>query len=944
LLAKTAMPRATRTPLSTYRVQWQTDFGFREALAITPYLEALGITDLYVPPVAKAQRGSLHGYAVVDPSVVNPELGTEDDLLALGRSLAARRMGLVVDLVPNHMGIAGGENRFFVDVLENGRCSVYADLFDIEWDPPKEALEDKLLLPVLGEQYGDALASGKLRVTHRAGDVELDYGALALPLEPMSLVPILESAAGALSDGDDKSELMSIAASFRHLPPPSSSDPASREERSREKEIGKRRLRELVERSAPVSVALDAEIATYTNGRLDALLREQCYRPCFWRVALEATNYRRFFDVNDLAAIRVELPWVFDTVHELAFRLVREGAVHGLRIDHVDGLYNPRQYLSDLSAALERETPPGAPHPWVIVEKILEPGELLPESFACEGTTGYDFARLATGILIDPAAQSTLESLYHRITRDLRSFGEIAVAMKRFTLEYILSSEVAMLTRALERIADADPRSRDFSRKSLESAIVGTMACFPVYRTYVEPDGTRSESDVAHIERAIAGASRRHVAVDRSVFAFLRGVLLGRSGGADADPADHEARVAFAMKFQQTTGPVMAKAIEDTAFYAMPMFLAANEVGSDPSHIGVELEAFHRELGRRAERSPRGMNATSTHDTKRSEDVRARLAVLSEMPEEWRSALARWRRVAKRHRARVGTDVAPSPEDELAFFQTVVGAAPFGVDRSTLRELAPRLRESALKAAKEAKQRTSWLQPDEDYEAAIVRFIDAMLADDEFAGDVVVFCRALDPHGASNALAQCAVKLLAPGVPDFYQGSEIWHQRLVDPDNRCPVDFAALRGRLLRLREDGRSKEERARAALARYVDGDVKLLVTSEGLALRRSLPRLFVEGAYVPLSSDRHALAFARTLDDREASTVIAVAARLPRTLLQGEPAFATGTRFGDRRLRTPRALQGTYEDRLTGVRVVIDDATSLARILATLPVALLRRIGRP
>lgn len=942
------MPSNSRAPLSTYRLQWQTDFGFKEAQSLVGYLEALGISDMYLPPVTAAQKGSLHGYAVVDPSRVNPELGEENDLVSLGHALGQRKMGLLVDFVPNHMGIAAGENRFFVDVLENGRGSIYAELFDIEWDPPKESLSGKILLPILGEQYGEALASGKLRVAHDAGRLELIYGSLRLPLEPSSLVPLLEEAAAALAEGDEKSELMSVGASFRHLPSHQSADAASREERNREKEIGKRRLRDLVARSAPADASLAAVATTYAGdepwkaARLDSLLREQCYRPCFWRVALEATNYRRFFDVNDLAAIRVELPWVFDTIHELVLRLVHQGAVTGLRIDHVDGLYNPRQYLADLEAALARELPPDASPPLVVVEKILEPGEALPESFACDGTTGYDFCRLATGVLIDRSAQTDLERTYRRVTHEARSFSEITYETKRFVLDYILSSEVAMLVRALERIADASPRARDFSRKSLEAAIMGTMASFPVYRTYVEPDGSRSESDLGHIERALGAAARRYPAVDKSVFAFLRDVLLGRSKGGvkpsdESALADHEARIAFAMKFQQTTGPVMAKAIEDTTFYAYPMFLAANEVGNDPKHIAVSVEEFHRELALRAERMPRTLNATSTHDTKRSEDVRARLAVLSEMAGDWRSAVARWRRIAKKHRTRIAGELAPAPQDELAFYQTVIGVAPFGADARAISELAPRLREHAQKAAKEAKLRTSWLQPDEAYETALAAFVDGMTRDAAFVEDVVAFTKRLDPHGASNALTQTVLKLLAPGIPDFYQGSEAWHLRLVDPDNRVPVDFSELKGRLKNLREDGRSKKERATFCLENYATGDIKLLLTSEGLALRRAMPRLFANGNYLPLESDAHAIAFARTF---EGQAVIGIGTRLPFRLLDGENGFASGAKVRSRRLRVPRSLIGDYTDILTGESVTIEESTPLERVLSNLPFAILRR----
>lgn len=913
-------------PTATYRVQWREGFGFKQAAELIPYLETLGISHLYVPPIFRA--GSLHGYDVVDPHELNEALGGAEAFDALARALRERRMGLLVDFVPNHMGISAGTNRYFDDVLEDGQLSIFADYFDIEWDPPKETMRGKVLLPILAESYGEALEQRKVRPHQQGGTIGLAYEQHHLPVALTTLASLLEEAAGELGSGPEGlgKDLVRIATHLRQLSTWPCSSAAERDARHRQKEATKRSLGELLAREPNVAAAFEALFARMverTSGEWDALLREQHYRLSSWRVALEATNYRRFFDVNELAAIRVEEPRVFEMVHEKILSLVHAGLVAGLRIDHLDGLYDPRAYLDSLGSALGRAS--GRSSFYVVVEKILEPGETLPTAFRCAGTTGYDFARLATGVLIDPDADATFARLYRLTTGDRRDFEDAARECKRFILSYILASEVAMLTRALERIADSEPRSRDLSRKSLEAAIVGIMESMPVYRTYIEPGSEEDAEGVLHLERAVADAASRYPGVGRMVFAFVRDVLLR--------PSD-EARARFAMKFQQTTGPAMAKAVEDTAFYGYPKFLGACEVGTTPAQIGVHPDSFHQACAQRLRHWPLSLNTTSTHDTKRSEDVRARLAVLSEAPAAWAAAVKRWSRIGRAKRE--SSDV-PTKGDEYYFFQTVIGLTPFSATPMAVRCLSERVVDHMVKAAKEAKRSTSWIHPDPAYEAALASYARAMLDDDAFLDDLCAFSRSLDPFAASNALAQCVLKCTAPGIPDFYQGAESWLQTLVDPDNRGGVDFHAHASRLDAM--DTKPTPADVREWLDRYQDGRIKTHVTRRLLELRRAFPELFLQGDYQALEAGRHVLAFSRTW--AETSIVVAVT-RLAYQRLGGEATFAIGAKSSRDNIAIPLHLVGAYRNPLTGELISLTSMTPASSVLSEWPVAVLLRNG--
>ncbi|HSO32335.1 MAG TPA: malto-oligosyltrehalose synthase, partial [Labilithrix sp.] len=653
------------------------------------------------------------------------------------------------------------------------------------------------------------------------------------------------------------------------------------------------------------------------------ILMEQSYRLAFWRVATEEINYRRFFDVNDLTAIRMEESAVFDATHELLLRLVAEGRVQGVRLDHTDGLYDPAEYFAKLRRAIQLATGESARGDvYLVAEKILSGGEELPVRWAIEGTTGYDFLALATGVLVDRAAEKAFTRVYQEATGDTRPFAEHARESKRSTMRSSLSSEIHMLSRRLERIAMRDRRSRDFTLPMLHRAVAETIAAFPVYRTYIRPDGSRQATDEHIIRRATRLALRKNPEVEPSVFDFLRDVLLLDHASLDQD--DREARVQFAMRFQQITGPVMAKSIEDAAFYSYVRFVALNEVGGAPERFGTPLGELHGANDLRRQRWPRAMTATSTHDTKRGEDVRARLAVLSELPEAWESWVREWQSLAVLHVTTLEDEVAPSAIDQYLFFQSALGAYPLSEGTS---DFVDRVAAYATKAAREAKQHTSWLSPNEPYETALTKFVTGMLTSDAFAASLAAKVEVLAPYGASNSLAQVVLRLASPGVPDTYQGSELWDLSLVDPDNRRPVDYEARRAALRSL-EGARAKD-----LLASFRDGKVKLHVLRAGLRLRRDLPRTFLEGDYAPIDAGEEIVAFAR--NHAEGSVVCAVT-RFPYRVTGGKAPFAIDDVWGTRQVPIPR---GAWRDVLTGARITVDSAgLAAARLFAELPVALL------
>ncbi|HEV8633795.1 MAG TPA: malto-oligosyltrehalose synthase [Chloroflexota bacterium] len=904
-----------RVPASTYRLQLRREFGFRDAAAIVPYLHRLGVDWLYASPYLKARAESTHGYDVSDHNQLNPALGEAADYEAMVAALRRRGMGQLLDIVPNHMGIGEPSNVWWWDLLENGRASLYADYFDVDWrplSPLPEETRDRVLLPFLGDQYGRVLETGRLRVELREGLPALRCYDHPLPLAPesyaLALGPVLER----LDDEDPAAaELASILTAMRHLP----GGPAKRH---REVGVAKRRLVALLRHDPGIGAAVD-RVIDKLNGRigdpgsfdrLDQLLGAQHYRLAYWRVASEEINYRRFFDVNDLAAIRMENPAVFAATHRLVLRLVAEHEVMGLRLDHPDGLWDPAEYTARLRQA--------AGGLYLVAEKILAPDEPLPESWAVDGTVGYEVLNALTALFVDASRERRIGAVYRRFTGQATTFHEVVYQSKRLIMRSSLAGEGNVLARMLRRIASRNRLYRDFMLNDLRHAVREVIACFPVYRTYVrEGDRRTGRRDRAYVERAIAEARRRNPTTDASYFAFLRDLLLLKVD-------DPEAR-SFVMKLQQVTGPVAAKGVEDTAFYAYNRLVALNEVGGEPDRFGVSVGRFHRLCAERARRQPGGLTPTSTHDTKRSEDVRARIAVLSELPGEWERSLTEWERLNRRKRRRVGGRSAPDRNEEYLLYQTLLGAWPIDAERAV---------EYMRKAAKEAKVNTSWISPNEEWDAALEAFVRAVLADEAFLAAFAPLQRRVAGYGLYNALGQTLLRLTVPGVPDVYQGQELWDYSLVDPDNRRPVDYRRRR----RLLDALLARRPDPGELLASWCDGRIKLWLTHCGLTLRRERPGLFHEGAYLPLTAEGrrrgNVVAFAR----RRGDELAVVAAPRLVTRLTADPADPPlgPAVWEDTALPVP---PGRYVDRLTGCPLAVGaEPLAVGELFRELPVALL------
>jgi len=982
---------ATRRPASTYRVQLTKDFGFERAAAIVPYLHALGVTDLYLSPILEAVPGSTHGYDTVDHGQISLELGGEAGYAMLCEALARHGLGQIVDFVPNHMGV-GPLNAWWMEVLENGPSSRYAYFFDVDWRPVKAELENKVLIPVLGDQYGVVMEKGELRLERQGGTFYVRYWDHRFPVAPRSVPQVLSHRLEELRDAlgpEEPSvwELESICTSLQKLAPRSETDAQKVAERAREKEVAKRRLLGLCEASPAVREHIDGNVALF-NGRpgeprsfdlLDHLLDSQAYRLAHWRVAGEEINYRRFFDVNGLAAIRMEDERVFDEAHRLMLDLVRQGKVNGLRIDHPDGLYDPTAYFRRLqasalleegraiaerrgaklearsAAALRARLEAGhaagelPPRPlYVVAEKILSSHERMPEAWAIDGTTGYEFLAAASGLFVDASAEESLTEGYARFTGLRQDFRDIAYQNKRIITSSSMASEINMLVNRLNRISETNRRTRDFTLNELRRALVEFVSHFPVYRTYVTPAGEVDERDRRYVEATLLRARRRSPVTDPSIFDFLRDVLLLRYPDGLAE-AEQRQWLEFTLKLQQVTGPVTAKALEDTAFYVYDRLVSLNEVGGEPREFGTSVKAFHALNAARRERWPGSLAATSTHDTKRSEDVRVRIAALSEAPREWRALLARWARHHRHLKTDVDGEAAPDRNDELLLYQTLLGTFPDPAPRPGSEEhaaYAGRITAYMQKAIREAKIHTSWTNIDGGYEQAVTRFTEGVLGAPDFLESFVPFARRVATAGRISSLSQVALKLASPGPTDIYQGCELWDLSLVDPDNRRPVDFA-LRTRLLD--ELGRRAEggPAARAALAREVsqpdvlrDGRAKLLLLRQGLRLRRERPALFLEGDYLPLTVEGpHAdrvIAFARR---QGGAALVCVAPRLTLGLLDdgGAP-----TSRWEGRVALPAGFPGPLADIVSGARRDVGELR-LADVFSDFAVALLATPGQ-
>ncbi len=1061
---------ARRVPRATYRLQFHKGFTFADALEQVPYLQDVGASDVYASPVLAARPGSAHGYDVCDPTRVNPELGGEPGLDALGAALRARDMGLILDTVPNHMGIGDPSNIWWNDVLENGPSSVYALWFDISWHPVNPNLENKVLLPILGDQYGTVLEAGQIRLAYEQGAFALHYYDRRLPIDPstypMILRHVLDRLVEALGKDDPRvRELQSVLTALSYLPPRTEADPERVTERHREKEVIKGRIAHLVSGApanggregaarrvlsqdageAPggsrpplagpeVAAAVD-EIVRQFNGRpgepasfdlLHGLLDAQAFRPAYWRVATEEINYRRFFDINELAAICVERPQVFEATHRVYFELLARGVATGLRIDHPDGLWGPTAYVRQLQEqyVLARARARMAPKPlpaaleeevkrlldlrlsmadhrtengnttdassidnqkaksdnrtwplYVVAEKILTEDEELPRAWTVDGTTGYDFVNLVNGLFVDPANGGDFERIHTSFAGGAADFRRLVNATKKMIMHVSMASEVNALSHHLDRISERNRRYRDFTLNSLTFVIREIIACLPVYRTYVTGPEHVTLRDRAFVEAAVEQAKLLNPRTAESIFDFVRDTLLFRKIG-DFREEDRPALVEWAMRFQQLTGPIMAKGVEDTALYVYNRLASLNEVGGSPDHFGVSLEKFHRVNAERQRAWPHALLATSTHDTKRSEDVRARLNVLSELPRQWEEAMGRWSRLNADRKTVVDGEPVPDANDEYLLYQTLLGAWPLGpLTAEAYANFRDRIAAYMHKATKEAKVHTSWVNANEEYDAAVRDFVFRVLPDPPAGdgrpvlveGDGDVAGAAVDPRSASpfladllglqqkvafygyfNSLSQVLLKCTCPGVPDFYQGTELWDFSLVDPDNRRPVDYA-LRRRLLdglKATAAGLGEDLRPLAGdlLGHLADGRIKLYLTWRALAHRREHGRLFAEGSYQPLEAagpkGGHVCAFARRL---EAEAAVVVVPRLLVGLTGGreEPPTGPGV-WHDTWLPLPDEDRGRrYRHAFTGEVLAVEErdgrpGLALAVVLGSFPLA--------
>lgn len=949
--------------LATYRLQLNPDFGFRRAREVAAYLHDLGITHCYSSSILAAMPGSTHGYDVIDPSRVNPELGTEEEFKAWCRSLHDHGMGLILDVVPNHMGIADALNRWWYDVLENGSSSRYAGAFDIDWHPLKRELHNKVLLPILSDHYGVVLENQDITVAYEEDRFVVRCGDCRLPLAPKSWSTVLSYGLEALlsedmaqAESEGLTELQSILTAIRHLPDRENSTADEREEREREKEVIRKRIAVLMAHHQRIAAFVQGNLRLFNGiagepcsfNLLDELLNQQAYRLASWKVASEEINYRRFFDINELAAIRVEEGSVFDATHEVIFKLLRDGTATGVRIDHVDGLYDPGEYLQHLQSWARRELNDGssAERPlFIVVEKILGLDEPLPQSWPIEGTTGYAFLNTVNGLFVDHTRERAFSDLYRRITKRSQPYADMVYEAKQLIMRASMASEINVLGHQLNLLSEKDRRSRDFTLNSLTNAIREIIACFPVYRTYVTV-GTEpvSERDKSFIHRAVAQAKRRNPTIGGEVFDFIRGLLL-KERRPEGDKADEYER--FVMKFQQTTSPVTAKGIEDTVFYRYNRLLSLNEVGGEPQRFGIAPEVFHRRMVDRQARWPKGLSATATHDTKRGEDVRARLNVLSEIPDEWKTRVTRWMKLNAKHRAKQESEEIPEANDEYLLYQTLLGAWPLGDLRPDERsDFCTRMQQYMEKAIHEAKVHTSWVNPNREYDDGVRRFVQAILDDgrtNKFLDDFLPFKERIAGAGVFNSLAQTILKVTAPGTPDFYQGSELWDWNLVDPDNRRPVDYAR-RHTLVRELKDVLERPDRFDAVqdLVRHsADGRIKLYLILAGLHCRRMQADVFEQGRYVPLEAEgpeaRHLLTFARLHGTHMVMVVV------PR-LVALRSAEAKGSIWNETWVMMPAEWKvSQLQDVLTGRSIVPDckgerDMVRASELFAACPVGVL------
>ena len=954
--AETAIP-PSQIPSATYRLQFSHKFRFEDATRILDYLRDLGITHIYASPILGSRHGSEHGYDATDPTRIDPDLGSEEDFYAFQDALRERGMGIVLDIVPNHMA-ASSENPWWMDVLENGPGSAFASYFDIDWRAGPRSLEGKILLPVLGQPFGEALESSELRLLFQQGKFLIQYDESTFPLAPKSYRNVLINRIDTLADLlEEKTaayeEYSGILASLASLFRNENTVPESPADKRLKFETIRGRLQQLAATSNEIEQFIQANITEF-NGKqgdpasyclLEGLLSEQYYKLAHWQNVNESINYRRFFTITDLVGMRVEDSAVFEATHSLILRIAARQSAVGLRIDHVDGLRDPEGYLQKLREKLRETHANGHPaDAYLLVEKILAQDERLPAVWPVDGTTGYDYLNHANGIFTYRDNASTLEQIYsHFIGKEL-TFADVVVEKKRLVMNSLLGVEVRALGRQLAELAGDDRYARELPRSELISALIETTACLPIYRTYARNLDMPDDSKLV-LERAIAKARTAKPHLNPACFDFLRDVLL-LLAPPHVLSRQREARLSFVMRWQQFTGPIVAKGVEDTALYVYYPLVSLNEVGGDaqPS-AAASREQFLDFLAQRQAHWPHSMNATTTHDTKRSEDVRARINVLSEIPEQWEAHLKRWAEFNAVHKPDLIGQRVPYANEEYFLYQTLLGIYP--ADGKPSESLLQRLQDHVVKATREAMVHTRWTRPNLAHEQALTEFVESVLSPGKsrkFLADFLAFHASIAFFGMINSLSQTLLKITCPGVPDFYQGSELWDLRLVDPDNRRPVDFELSMNSLSELRHERRDPIQQVSDLLAHWPDGQIKLWLIHQALRFRSQHLSLFLEGQYLPLqvsgSRSDCAVSFLRRRDQNLAIVVV------PRWLAhtQSPPGRIPPPEFwGDTLLHLPSPAPLLWRNVLTSEPIVAsrsDDNVSvkLGDILRHLPVGLL------
>lgn len=925
-------------PSSTYRIQFNPGFGFRDAASIASYLAELGISDMYASPIFRARQGSTHGYDIVDPCMINPELGSAEDFDMLISELHGRGLFWLQDIVPNHMAY-DTENDLLMDVLENGTCSPYYRFFDIEWDHPYENMRGRIIAPFLGKFYADALNDGEIRLCYDQRGFGITYYRLRLPVRIESYLMILEHnlqelekrLAGSYADFV---RYLGAVQFFKTIP----LETAKPEVRLQQVRHAKIILWNLYTDNSIMRQFLDDTVLFFNGTKglfdsfssLDRLLSEQNYRLSFWKVATEEINYRRFFTVNDLISLRVDEESVFAHTHGLIFNLIDGGVFSGLRVDHVDGLYDPEQYLRRL-----RERTGDA---YILVEKILEEQEQLPEAWPVQGTTGYNFLNQLNGIFCRRENARTFTRLYNKFTGSEKPYATLVHEKKQLIIGKHMAGNIDNLAQLIKKLSSRDRRGLDITLYGLRRAMVEVMAHFSVYRTYIT--GTFcSEADTVYIKTAIQHARERNPGLVYELNFIEHFLLLACARGAPADERDQWLH--FVMNFQQFTGPVMAKALEDTVFYIYNRLLSNNEVGGSPSRFGTALSEFHEFSRQRAEHWPHELSATATHDTKRGEDVRSRINVLSELPDAWEDAVKNWSRLNRRFRKKAGDRMLPDANDEYFLYQTLIGAWPLDDEQAFLR----RIKDYMIKAVREAKVHTAWIKPDTAYEEACLSFIENILAPSEknqFLAGFLPFQEKIAWYGMLNSLSQTLLKITGPGVPDFYQGTELWDLTLVDPDNRRAIDFQKRAAFLSGLREKEQDPETLLKELFASWKDGRIKQFLIYRLLKTRNEHSGLFQNGAYLPLAVEGlrrdNLIAFARM---HEGGWAVAAASRFHASLVNENRLPLGAAVWGDTALVLPADAPSQWHEAITQNIVRGSVRIPASAIFSRFPGALL--IGR-